>query len=147
MGFENMASLKAKTKKLREQLPRAVMDALESGANTIRNAAIIEIQAAAHGETYTRYAPKRTGTASAPGDAPHTDTGNLVNNIQVQRETNLVKVGIMGDGAIYGKYLEYGTNRITKRPWLAPALASSLPTIKDKLKSTGAELIAEIAGS
>lgn len=143
MGFENTARLKAKLAKL-QQPNDFIMNALESAGLSIRNVAVVEIQSAASGESYVRYAPKRHGTASSPGDPPHTDSGNLVNQIQVQRFANYVDVGIIGDGALYGKWLEYGTNRIIARPWLAPALQASIATINMKLQAAGTEWIAEI---
>ena len=59
-------------------------------------------------------------TASAPGQAPATDTGNLVNSIQAKKESRFVwSVGV---GAKYGKALELGTRRMAPRPFLLPAL-------------------------
>lgn len=59
-------------------------------------------------------------TASAPGEAPATDVGNLVNSIHAKKESRFVWV--VGVGAKYGKALEMGTRRMAPRPFLLPAL-------------------------
>ncbi len=143
-GFENMDKLQSKLNKMVSNSSPILLDALESAANTVRNAAVKSIAARASGAPYTRYNPKRTGTASAPGDPPHTDTGNLVNNIQVQRFDKSVDVGIMGDKAKYGKYLEFGTSNMAARPWLRPAFENSKETIKDKIKAVGGNITATL---
>lgn len=63
--------------------------------------------------------------ASAAGEPPATDTGNLVRNIDVKEGKGVVKVGIMTQKAIYGAYLEFGTATIAPRPWLKPSTEKS----------------------
>ena len=54
-----------------------------SGSNTaIENIS----RGAKSGETYEKYNPRRTHKASAPGEAPASDTGNLVSQIRVKAE-------------------------------------------------------------
>ena len=143
--MKNLDRLNSKLKKLRPLMLEKVFFALESSAMTIRNNAIKSIQAAPHGEPYVRYknGSRRTGVASAEDNPPHTDTGNLVNSIQVQRRQDSVVVGSM-DSAPYGKYLEYGTSKMGARPWLQPALDASQPIIKEKLKRAGLQVVEEI---
>lgn len=57
--------------------------------------------------------------ASAPGEAPATDTGRLVTSIKVKRTGT---EGTVGSQLDYAFYLEYGTLRMEPRPWLRPAL-------------------------
>lgn len=57
--------------------------------------------------------------ASAPGDPPAIDTGNLVNSIH--NETDDMKSTVHID-AEYAGYLEYGTTRMAPRPYVAPAV-------------------------
>ncbi len=143
--MKNLDKLEAKLKKLRPLMMDKVFAALESSANTIRTNAIKSIQAAPSGKPYVRYknGNKRTGIASAVGDPPHTDTGNLVNNIQVQRRKDSVVVGSM-EAAPYGKWLEYGTSKMGARPWLKPALDVSQPIIIQKLKRAQLKVIEDI---
>jgi len=140
MGFQNMDRLMSKLNKLKSNAEPVVIDALESAANTVRNAAVKSIAGAASGQPYTRYRPKRNGVASKAGDPPHTDTGNLNNNIQVKRYQRSVDVGLLGNKAEYGKYLEFGTRTMAARPWLRPAFTNSKAVIQAKLKATGKEI-------
>lgn len=143
-GFKNMDKLQGKLNRFKSNSNPVIMDALESAANTVRNAAVKSIAASASGAPYIRYDPKRTGTASAPGAPPHTDTGNLVNSIQVQRYEKSVDVGILGDKALYGKYLEFGTSKMAARPWLRPAFQNSKAIINAKLKEVGKNITATL---
>jgi len=62
---------------------------------------------------------RTTHRASAPGEAPATDTGELVNSISVEM-TRQTEALVMVD-AEYGAALEYGTARVAARPFLTPA--------------------------
>lgn len=62
--------------------------------------------------------------ASAPGEAPATDTGALVSSThRVDGEL----VAAVGTGLEYGRDLEFGTKKMKARPWLFPALESARP--------------------
>lgn len=55
----------------------------------------------------------RTHQASAPGEAPANDTGNLLKSVEYKaRSTELV----WGYTAKYGRFLELGTRKMKKRP-------------------------------
>ncbi len=57
--------------------------------------------------------------ASAPGEPPATDTGNLVNSIEVEKVRPLTRhVNVHAE---YAPYLEYGTARMAARPFLQPS--------------------------
>lgn len=61
-----------------------------------------------------------THQASAPGEAPATDTGRLAGSIDAVKLTRLNwEVGTL---LKYGRYLEFGTQKIAERPWLRPAI-------------------------
>src|SRR5262245_6267985 len=66
------------------------------------------------GRVYKR--GNRTHQASAPGEAPAIDTGNLANSIQVEFPNQTT--GIVTVGAEYGQVLE----TIKKRPFVRPAI-------------------------
>lgn len=62
---------------------------------------------------------KVTHQASAPGEAPATDTGNLVNSINTERvKPMLHRVNVHAE---YAAHLEYGTSRMAARPFLQPS--------------------------
>lgn len=81
---------------------------------------------------------KRRGVAhraSAPGEAPATDTGRLINSVSSYLDTtNLTGFVVAGRGVVaYARHLEYGTAAMAERPFLAPALERSRPFIRDRL--------------
>lgn len=63
--------------------------------------------------------------ASAPGEAPATDTGSLVKSIDFKQSKPLEAT--VGSSLIYGAYLEFGTRRIAPRPAWAPTVAEVQP--------------------
>ena len=119
-----LQSLKALEKDLEEPF----REVIKGGAQLIRGEAIKSIQTGPKsGRTYEKYNPRRTHKASAPGQAPASDTGNLVRNIVVKQENpDLVKVE---SNATYSSFLEFGTSKMLARPFLFPATERSRPKI------------------
>ena len=96
---------------------------IQGGAQLIRGEAVKSIQSGPKsGKVYQRYNPTRTHKASAPGEAPASDTGNLVNKIIVKNSKDQVQVQ---SNAHYSKFLEYGTSKMQARPFLFPAYKMS----------------------
>lgn len=85
----------------------------------IRNEAVKLINDNSDGPKQRRYQPKRTVNVSPAGTPPNTDTGRLVQSIQVARDGDAYKVGT---NLMYGAYLEFGTQDMAPRPWLSIAL-------------------------
>jgi hypothetical protein len=83
-----------------------------------------------------RKASGRMHRASAPGEYPASDTGQLVNSIHAVKVSGLaVRVGSV---AKHGKWLEEGTKYMRRRPWLSPEVTKELPNLrKQVLKSIG----------
>ena len=124
-GFKKvMASLK----NLEQDLEKPFREVIVGGAQLIRGEAIKSIQSGPKsGRIYEKYNPRRTHRASAPGQAPASDTGNLVRNIVVKQENpDLVKVE---SNALYSSFLEFGTSKMLARPFLFPATERSRPKI------------------
>lgn len=69
-----------------------------------------------------------THIASAPGEPPAPDTGNLANSIVEDIRT---LEGEVGSTAAYGGFLEEGTASIEPRPWLAPSVEQGLASVVD----------------
>jgi len=63
----------------------------------------------------------RTVNVSKPGDPPNTDTGRLAQSIKFDFQKNGL-VGRVGTNLKYGKWLEFGTEKIAARPWLSLSL-------------------------
>lgn len=122
---EMQASLASLSKKYGDAIAKAAVVAAQS----VRADAIKSIQSVSSGDTVTRYRADGTPykhTASKEGDAPNTDTGELVKSIQVEVKPNGVFVGSRLD---YAGYLERNLNR----PWLIPALEKNRKLIRDTI--------------
>lgn len=63
-----------------------------------------------------------THQASAPGQSPATDTGNLASSIFTTSETGETIRSEVAVGAEYGAALEFGGARVAARPYLAPSV-------------------------
>ena len=98
---------------------QAQQDGLEEGARIVESYAKTEMASGKSGETYTR-GNGRTHQASAPGEAPAIDYGNLVNSVQISEVTP--ERAIIGTGVEYAEHLEFGTSRMAPRPFLRPAV-------------------------
>ena len=90
------------------------------------------------GETYQKYNPRRSHTASAPGEPPATDTGFLISSISntVDVEAGDL-VGKIIVSAPYAASLEFGTLNMAPRPYLQPALNENAEKINEIFKTEG----------
>jgi hypothetical protein len=79
------------------------------------------------GRIYKRGKLGRNHQASAPGEAPATDTGALVNSIAYKQETKLS--AIVSSRLPYAYWLEseYGTRNMKPRPAWRPAVEKNTP--------------------
>jgi hypothetical protein len=64
-----------------------------------------------------------THRASAPGEAPATDTGTLVSSIYYEPQSGLLSM--IGSRLAYAYYLEFGTMKIAPRPSWMPAVEAN----------------------
>jgi len=69
--------------------------------------------------------------ASAPGQAPATDTGRLVSSI-TQEKTGEAEAEV-GSTVDYSKFLEFGTRNMDERPWLRPALKKAGKAFEERV--------------
>ena len=97
----------------------------------VKGAAFIE------GELKTSMAGPKSGRmygshrASAPGESPAVDSGNLTGSIQqIFPSTLEAKIGTSVE---YALYLEYGTGRMAARPLWETTAKESLPTLEKML--------------
>ena len=115
-------------KNLEKDLEQPFREVILGGAQLIRGEAIKSIQTGPKsGRVYQKYNPRRTHTASAPGEAPASDTGNLVSQIMVRQETR--DNVLVESNALYSSFLEFGTSKMLPRPFLFPATERSRPKI------------------
>lgn len=71
--------------------------------------------------------------ASAPGEAPASNTGTLAASIGPPRFENGGLTAIIGVGAAYGELLEVGTSNIAPRPFAEPAIDAITPALETAL--------------
>jgi len=133
---ELQAALRRASGEIKQAVSRAVVGtALELQGNIKTSIA----RGPASGRTYEKYNPRRTHTASAPGQPPMTDTGRLVNSIEFDKIGDLTAT--VGSKLAYAAYLEYGTSRIAARPFFRPAIEEIRPKYMARLeKALGDEL-------
>lgn len=86
------------------------------------------------GRTYEKGNPKRTHTASSPGNPPRPDEGRLLSNVHVEPATRAQLLGRVGTAILYGPHLEFGTSKMAARPWLLPAFQRAIADIEQDLK-------------
>tara|TARA_B100001939_G_scaffold187456_1_gene161492 strand:+ start:315 stop:764 length:450 start_codon:yes stop_codon:yes gene_type:complete len=115
-------------KNLEKDLEQPFREIILGSAQLIRGEAIKSIQTGPKsGRIYEKYNPRRTHKSSAPGQAPASDTGNLVSQIRV-RQKNPDEV-VVESNALYSAFLEFGTSKMLARPFLFPATERSRPKI------------------
>ena len=87
------------------------------------------------GVTYTR---RKGGNvsgehrASAPGEAPATDTGALVSSVYFENKGQATAV--IGSRLDYAGYLEFGTQKIAPRPSWTPAAEAAQPKLNKRVR-------------
>ena len=120
----NLKKVLSQLENLDKQLEPDFQEIVKGGAQLIRGEAIKSIQTGAKsGVMYQMYNPRREHRASAPGQAPASDTGNLVSKIVVkQKSANVTNVE---SNANYSAFLEYGTSKMQPRPFMLPAFEKS----------------------
>ena len=120
----NLKKVLSQMDKLEKDMEIPFQEIVKGGAQLIRTEAIKSIQTGAKsGVMYQKYNPRREHRASAPGQAPASDTGNLVSKIIVKQKTkNIVNVESNAD---YSAFLEYGTSKMEPRPFMLPAFEKS----------------------
>jgi hypothetical protein len=106
-------------------------------ANELRNAWINRLSGERHGRTYRVPGTNRTYVASAPGESPAVQTGDL-------RRSVTVNPPVWIDGTISSEVgsklekapmLEFGTRNMQARPSLAPARDDALPVITQLIEA------------
>lgn len=105
--------------KIARRLPEATDAVIRKTAFDIAAYAKDLMSGPRHGRIYG------THQASAPGEPPAVDTGNLKNSIGVELVAKAK--AIVFAAAEYASSLEFGTRRIAPRPFMRPAVEKILP--------------------
>lgn len=143
-----LADLQARLLMLQTTLGPAVAAAAYKGGRLVQSTVIKSIKNQSVGETVTRIKPGQVPydhVASNPGDAPNTDTGELIRGIQIEITGQDVFVGVESSQDEKALGLEFGTldGRLKARPFLTPALESNRKRIRNMIADALAEQIAE----
>lgn len=111
------------------------------------------------GRRYKRTKSGKFHRASSPGKPPARDSGILANSVSFDvKRTGFIVRGRVGPDISrirgkrprggkpitdpdYGVYLEKGTSRMAKRPWLVPSVIKATPTIVRILKKAVGDTI------
>ena len=81
-----------------------------------------------NGRTYGNH------VASVPGEAPNTDTGELLSKLFVEPLPSK-RGAVFGNRAKYAKFLEFGTSRVAARPFIRPAYEAEKQKYLNEVKS------------
>jgi len=120
----NLKKALSQLDRLSKDMEVPFQEVVKGGGQQIRNEAIKSIQTGAKsGVMYQKYNPRREHRASAPGQAPASDTGNLVSKIIVRQKSQ--DVTSVESNANYSAFLEYGTSKMQPRPFMLPAFEKS----------------------
>jgi len=124
INVKNLDKVLSQLSRLNKELEKPFQEVVKGGGQLIRAEAVKSIQSGGKsGIVYEKYNPRRSHRSSAPGQAPASDTGNLVSKIRVkQKNPNTTQVE---SGADYSAFLEYGTSKMQPRPFLFPAFEKS----------------------
>ncbi len=134
MKIEGTAELNRAMQKLSADAERYVSDAVNATGVELRGDIVKRYQrSAATGRVYQKSNPKRTHQASAPGEAPATDTGRLASSVVFSRAGRLAAE--VETKVAYGAMLEFGTQNIAMRPAWRPAVEAMQPKFQKRLEA------------
>jgi len=133
LRIEGEAELNRALAKLGEDAERHIADAVNATGLELRGDIVKRYQRGpATGIVYQKSNPTRTHQASAPGEAPATDTGRLASGVVFSRIGRLAAE--VESKVAYGAMLEFGTQNIAMRPAWRPAVEAMQPKYQKRLE-------------
>lgn len=138
MGVKGTSAVLKSLAKFERDASQEVRNVINAAALSIQGDAIKLIQRGDKtGNAYTKGG--KTHIASAPGEAPATDTGSLVASIKV-KQASTDKAYVYAE-AEYAPMLEFGTTRMDERPFMRPAVKMNekkfTKLLQDAIKGLG----------
>jgi HK97 gp10 family phage protein len=144
--IEGLDKLAAKSQLLAKIAAEEVSKALYvSGKHVEKEAKQSILEGNKSGRTYKR--GNVVHRASAPGEAPASDTGRLVNSINTEVSGLEATVKAGGGIVTYAKHLEHGTRHIAARPFMFPALEKSKAFIRTRFEQALSKTIDRAASA
>jgi hypothetical protein len=130
--LEGEAQLMAALRKLGADAEAEARKAVEATALEVRGDIVKRYQRGPKtGKQYTR--GNVTHQASAPGEAPATDTGRLASATEYSMTGKLSAE--VSNSVLYGPMLEFGTQSIEPRPAWRPAVADATPKFNRRMEA------------
>lgn len=130
--MDGMPEFSRHTKAIQDAIEANLRAALVSSGNDMQRTMVDSIlREPKSGRVYGNH------RASAPGEAPASDTGFLVSRILTYPDLQrmLVDIGIKAQNAVkYAGYLEFGTQNLEPRPFVKPAFIKNKDKAKDKMR-------------
>lgn len=146
---EIRASVVSASHLLRNEIVRSIQKGPKSG-RVYRRGRIGSLPNGAKGDRRVKAKAYTFHRASAPGEAPATDTGRLVNSINLLFpqegkglqskigviDLNQQEIGKTGapTNVKYALWLEMGTSKVKKRPFIVPAFKKTRGAMQKKIK-------------
>ena len=132
LQIEGLDRVKAEIKRIGKEAEQGVANAVKATALEVISDVKKRIQRGPKsGSTYTR--GNVSHTASAPGQAPASDTGVLASSPYFEQSSNLSAT--IGSRLAYSAYLEFGTVRIKPRPSWTPAVEAAAPKLQKRIET------------
>lgn len=134
MPKRSKVTIKLNSHNILPKLESVATQRMFAAAQEVRNETIKTLSGNRTGRIYKVPGTQVTYTASAPGEPPAAQTGQLRNSVTavVENEDKSVK-GIVGTELMKGLHLEKGTSKMAPRPWLEPSFNKSLERVKEIL--------------
>lgn len=115
-------------------IPKSVDDAVNATGLELRGEIVKGYaEGGKSGRIYEKYNPRRTHQASAPGQAPATDTARLMNSV-VFENIGPASISVSTD-VLYGLWQELGTQDIAPRPLWVPEAKKIQPKFVKRLEA------------
>jgi HK97 gp10 family phage protein len=133
----------AKLKSLKDGVSAGLGKAALAGAYVLEGFVKQSMNEGHHGRIYRRGG--RVHQASAPGEPPAIDFGNLLNSInsELVEASAEFAVAEVGTNAEYAPPLEYGTATMAARPFMRPATDEHEGEIAEAMRKTIVRLVNE----
>ncbi len=130
--LSGVGCLAARLDRLADQVELAVQAAVAVGADDLRREAraLLNVPGA--------------GAPSAPGEPPRRQTGELRDSLRVEIAPDRLSATV-GTDLDYGAHLEFGTQDMAPRPWLAPAAENARPKTQARIEAAVREAIRQAA--
>lgn len=137
--MEGIPAFEAVMDKKSKAIQKNIVKAINMGAIKVQSDAVKSIhKGIKKGRIYIRKAHKNKTDihrASAPGEAPASDTGNLASGIMLDLAKQNAPVALVISRAAYSNALEFGTEdeSILPRPFMGPAFSKNLDDIQKSM--------------